>query len=185
MNWIFRLCVLVTLFFATTELGAAQTRTMNANTPGLLRTWPAENNWQVILVHAIDNKYKCLDLTGQVSNNDKYIFGFEWSSEQMYIVISDQNSEAASGTKVTLSVDNTMIGSYAVDKRASAEGMSTMRALIPMSEADRLSSLLKVGGNVQIGTDEATYSASLDGMTNSLNEVGACLTEAGALPTGG
>jgi hypothetical protein len=169
-----------------TEFAAAQTRTMNSNSPGFLRSWPAIDSWQVILVRAIDDRFACMNLTGQKSDSDlQYLFGVEEDTQNLYVFLADQNPEAVSGKSVKVLIDNTLIGTYSIDKRRTAGLLSSIRAPVPPAETAKLLNLLKVGETVQFETNEATYSASLGGMTGALDDVQSCLVEAQALGTGG
>jgi hypothetical protein len=122
-------------------------------------------------------------MTGQKSDSGSYLFGIEDDAQNLYVLLIDQNPEAVSGNSVRVLIDNTLVGTYTIDKRKSAETMSSIRAPVPSTEKAKLLNLLRVGGNVQFETDEATYSASLDGMTDALIDNQSCLTEAQTLGT--
>jgi hypothetical protein len=107
----------------------------------------------------------------------------ENDTQNLYVLLADQNSVAMSANSVKVLIDNTLVGTYPIDKRKSTDAMSSIRALVPAAEAAKLLNLLKVGETVQFETDEATYSASLDGMTDALNDFQSCLIEAQALGT--
>jgi hypothetical protein len=157
---------------------------MNSNSPGFLRSWPAIDSWQVILIHAIDNRFACMNITDQKSGSSLvYFFGIEEDTQNLYVIVADQNAEAVSGNSIKVLIDNTLIGTYSVDKRKSVNVFSSIRALVPPAETTKLLNLLRVGETVQFETDQATYSANLDGMTDTLNDVQSCLVEAQALGT--
>jgi hypothetical protein len=127
-----------------------------------------------------------LDLTGHKSDSGLlYFFGVEEDPKNLYIILADQNPEAVSGNSVRVLIDNTLIGTYPIDKRESTGQMYSVRALVPPAETAKLLNLLKVGEAVQFETDESTYSANLDGMTVALDDVQSCLVEARALGPGG
>ncbi len=172
------ICVFCLGFY---HVSAAQTRTMNSNSPGLLRSWPVFDEWQVFLVRTIDNRLACLILTGRKSDSGQYLFGFENDTQNFYIFLGDQDPDTVSGNSMRVFIDNTLIGTYQIDKRHSVATISSIRAIVPSSQAARLLGLLKVGENVQFVTDAATYSASLDGMTDALADVQNCLAESQAL----
>jgi hypothetical protein len=182
--WLFRLTAACLLSFGMSELCAAQTRTMNSNSPGFLRSWPAIGSWQVILVHTLDNRFACVTVTGKKSDSRLlYLFGIENDTKNLYVLLADQNPVAMSANSVKVLIDNTIVGTYSIDKRKSTDAMSSIRALVPAAEVAKLLNLLKVGETVQFETDEATYSASLNGMTDAMNDIQSCLIEAQALET--
>lgn len=158
----------------------AQTRVMNANSPGVLRTWPADGKWQDVLVHAKGGRFVCLTIAGRKSSGDQlsYLVGLDTTPDNLYVVVADRNPDAVSGNTVSVLVDDTLVGNYAVDKRVSSEEVSQIRAAVPKSETSRLLSLLKIGGTVQFKTENAGYSVSLEGMSAALMTVQQCLTEA-------
>lgn len=182
MGWILRLGA---AWLALSVLGGpcfAQTRTMNTNSPGVLRSWPADGKWQVLLVHASDGRYVCLTLTGKKSDGAlSYLLGIDVDPSNLYVFVADRNPEAVQGETVKVLIDNTLVDSYEIDKHLLSGDLSQVRAAVPKAQSGRLLNLLKVGAVVQFETAEATYSVSLDGMTEALTTVQKCLTEATAL----
>lgn len=184
ISWLFRVSTGCLLSFGMSDLCAAQTRTMNLNSPGLLRSWPSIDSWQVVLVRTDDNRLTCMTLTGQTTNSSLlYFFGIDEDSQNLYVILADQNPDAVSGNSVKVLIDNTLVGTYSVDKRKSAGLLTSVRALVPPADTAKLLNLLKVGATVQFGSDQATYSVSLDGMTAAMDEVQSCLVEAQGLGT--
>ena len=169
------------LTFSVGERCSAQTRTMNTNSSGMLRSWPPVDQWQVALLHTTDGRFVCLTVTGQKSDLGVYLFGLEEAPQNLYVILFDQNQQAVTGDAIKVLIDNTLIGTYSADKRRSTAAMSDIRAIVPSADVGNFLNLLKVGGTLQLQTNQATYSASLDGMTSALFDVQNCLTEARAL----
>ncbi len=166
-------------------MASAQQRSMNDGAPGLLRVWPQMGVWQAGLMRLNDGSLGCWLVTSHTSNDpdDRYFWGVRSKPDQSVIEIIDKNPLAVSGTKIDVSIDGLMVGSFPITKRLDLGGMHTVVADLTGPRAQTVLRLLRSGGGVKFVTAQATYSASLMGASQSLRNVDACLAEIRDLET--
>jgi len=89
---------------------------------------------------------------------------------------------ASAGQSIRVIVDKIPAGTYQIDKRLGPRGgFTSARASIAPDQGKSILKLLQVGENVQFVTEQSTYSASLSGAKQSMNNFGECATEANHL----
>jgi hypothetical protein len=163
---------------------SAQERAPNQGKQVILRAWPETGVWQVILVRLIDGGLGCVLATGHTNqaSGERYIWGIRWRSEGLAATISDNNQQAVAGSSIKIVIDTIPIGTYEIGRRVNVgNGFQNVVAEFPQADKDRLVKLLEVGGAMQFITSNFTYSASLQGAQQGIQNLRACVLEANHL----
>jgi hypothetical protein len=170
----------VILSLALCLAGLAQQRTPNPGTGGILRAWPQTGAWQVALLRLFDGAFGCWFVTSfsDQANREHYLWGIRWRSEGVAATIIDSNEGAVSGPSIQIIIDRIPAGTYQINRRLSANGLHNVAAEMPRVDGDRILNLINVGGAMQFITNTFTYSALLDGASQSFPNLKACSVEA-------
>jgi len=163
--------------------GVTQQRSPNQGTQGLLRAWPQTGVWQVALFRLFDGALGCGLLTGlsDQGSRESYSWGIRWRGESIAATIADTNENAISGPSIQVIVDQIPAGTYQISRRINASNFHNVVADFPRFDADRIVSLINVGGAMQFVTNTFTYSAPLLGAPQGLQNLKTCSIEASQL----
>jgi hypothetical protein len=104
-----------------------------------------------------------------------------WRSDGLAATITDNNETAVSGPFVKIVVDQIPVGTYQISRRLGANGFRSVTADISGADRERPMSVISVGGAMQFVTNTFTYSASLEGAAQGLQNLKACSIEASQL----
>jgi hypothetical protein len=169
------------------SLPQAQERVPNPGKQGVLRSWPYSGVWGVALVRLVDGPLGCWLVTGHTNptSGETYLWGIRWRSEGVAATITDNNQQAIAGPSIRIIIDQVTIGDYQISRRVVAtNGFHNIVAEFPATERGRILNLFTVGGSMQFVTNGFTYSASLQGAKQAMENLKDCSVEATNLNAG-
>ncbi|HUZ62902.1 MAG TPA: hypothetical protein VMU82_04225 [Acetobacteraceae bacterium] len=100
------------------------------------------------------------------------------------MAIIDSNALAVAGSTIEVTIDHTLIGTFAVIRRSHlGNGFHSVFAPVQQAMTGTLTKLFRVGGRISFRTNSATYTAPLNGgrqLTLNMRECGVEAEELGA-----
>lgn len=160
---------------------AAQQRRPNFGAQTFLHIWPVSGVWEAAMIRfAPEGSLGCVVLTGyhNAQTGERYFWGFRRRGEQAALDIIDSNSGAVDGPAIKVIIDGAVVGSFPINVRRDASGFHVIRSDLTPKDARAVENLMSIAGSMEFVTGTATYSASLAGARQAMQNFYACLVEA-------
>lgn len=165
---------------AMSGLALAQQRTPNPGKSSINRVWPRVGVWETFLTRRRDTtRLECLVITGVVTNSRDY-YGWGWTNVNggLALFIMDTSPDAVSGDSISLFIDDVKVMQAKITARRQDPGQFTVLAAIPNEKVDDIKDLIRSGASIKFISDNATYSASLQGAAEVMGYFSECISHA-------